>query len=174
MTGQRREEVARHDMGRDRARPVSLDYSGKPSKERCRARGPLSPQAQAVLRAAPRVKPKADGLRETSSSLAEPGLFRLEQIESPSGRPQRGERVALHDLRRTTSNGAAKARRAARGDRKRFEPRLGQPRRYRWRLSAPRMGRGEAGGAQRLGEHVAAIVEGRTAADNGSRLRRSA
>ena len=162
-------------MGRDRARPFGLDNSGESGKERCRARSPLVRSGTDGLRAASRVERETDDGSRDLVFPGESGLFsgwskskaRLDRRSGVSG-------WTLHDLRRTTSTGLQK-----------LGVRLEVNEAVLNHVSGSRGG--VAGIYQRhewadeksaalaaWGAQVEAIVEGRTAAINVTRLRRSA
>ena len=174
LTGQRREEVA--GMTWDEIAPDLSVWTIPASRAKNGVAHvvPLSPQAQAVLRTASRVKPEADGSRDLVFS-GEPGVFsgwskskaRLDGRSGVSG-------WTLHDLRRTTATGLQKlgvrlevtesVLNHVSGSRAGI---VGVYQRHEWAEE-------KRAALNTWGEHVAAIVEGRAAADNVTRLRRSA
>ena len=174
LTGQRREEVA--GMTWDEIAPDLSVWTipASRAKNGVAHMVPLSPQAQTVLRAAPRVKREADGLRDLVFP-GEPGVFsgwskskaRLDGRSGVSG-------WTLHDLRRTTATGLQKlgvrlevtesVLNHVSGSRAGI---VGVYQRHEWAEE-------KRAALNAWGEHMAAIVEGRTAADSVTRLRRSA
>jgi integrase len=174
LTGQRREEVA--GMKWDEIAPDLSVWTIPASRAKNGVAHvvPLSAQAQTVLRAAPRIN---RGANEDSPDLVfpgEPGVFsgwskskgRLDGRSGVNG-------WTLHDLRRTTATGLQK-----------LGVRLEVTESVLNHVSGSRAGivgvyqRHEWSDEKRAalnawGEHMAAIVEGRAAADNVTRLRRS-
>jgi integrase len=134
----------------------------------------LSPQAQSVLRAASSFKREADGSRDLVFP-GELGVFsgwskskaRLDGLSAVNG-------WTLHDLRRTTATGLQKlgvrlevtesVLNHVSGSRAGI---VGVYQRHDWAEE-------KRAALNAWGEHMAAIAEGRTAAGNVTRLRRSA
>ena len=174
LTGQRREEVA--GMTWDEIAPDLSVWTIPTSRAKNGVAHvvPLSPQAQTVLRAAPRIN---RGANDDSPDLVfpgEPGVFsgwskskaRLDGRIGVNG-------WTLHDLRRTTATGLQK-----------LGVRLEVTESVLNHVSGSRAGvtgiyqrhdwaEEKRAALNAWGEHIAAIVEGRTAADNVTRLRRS-
>ena len=146
LTGQRREEVTGLTWAEidetlsGWTLPAVRSKNGKPHFI------PLSEQMRALLRAQPR--------REGTDLVfpGERGVF-SGWSKSKDRLDQRMRRLRL-DAPRFAANGGhrpAEARRPARSDRGRSQPRVGKPRRHCRRLSAPSLGRREARRADRLG-----------------------
>jgi integrase len=174
LTGQRREEVAR--MTWDEITPDLSVWTIPTSRAKNGIAHvvPLSPQAQTVLRAAPRIN---RGSNDDSPDLVfpgEPGVFsgwskskaRLDGRIGVNG-------WTLHDLRRTTATGLQK-----------LGVRLEVTESVLNHVSGSRAGvtgiyqrhdwaEEKRAALNAWGEHIAVIVEGRTAANNVTRLRRS-
>jgi integrase len=174
LTGQRREEVAR--MKWDEITPDLSVWTIPTSRAKNGIAHvvPLSPQAQTVLRAAPRIN---RGSNDDSPDLVfpgEPGVFsgwskskaRLDGRIGVNG-------WTLHDLRRTTATGLQK-----------LGVRLEVTESVLNHVSGSRAGvtgiyqrhdwaEEKRAALNAWGEHIAVIVEGRTAANNVTRLRRS-
>ena len=146
LTGQRREEVAANDMGRDRGRSLDMDHSGRAGEERrCACRSSLR-QAQAILRAAP---------RHTGADLVFPGLrgpfngFSKAKVALDKASGVKEWR--LHDLRRTFATGLQKLGVRLEVTESRAQPHFRYPRRDRGRLPASQLGRREARCVGRVG-----------------------
>jgi integrase len=175
LTGQRREEVA--GMTWDEITPDLSVWTIPASRAKNGAAHvvPLSPQAQTVLGAAPRLIRETDDGSPDLVFRGEPGVFsgwskskaRLDGRSGVNG-------WTLHDLRRTAATGLQK-----------LGVRLEVTEAVLNHVSGSRAGivgvyqRHDWAEEKRValnawGEHVAAIVEGRTAANNVTRLRRSA
>jgi integrase len=173
LTGQRREEVA--GMTWDEIAPDLSVWTIPASRAKNGVAHvvPLSPQAQTALRAASRVKREADD----SLDLVFPGELGVFSGWSKSkGRLDGRIGVngwTLHDLRRTTATGLQK-----------LGVRLEVTESVLNHVSGSRAGvtgiyqrhdwaEEKRAALNAWGEHIAAIVEGRTAAGNVTRLRRS-
>jgi integrase len=173
LTGQRREEVA--GMTWDEIAPDLSVWTIPASRAKNGVAHvvPLSPQAQTVLRAASRVKREADDSLDLVFP-GEPGVFsgwskskgRLDGRIGVNG-------WTLHDLRRTTATGLQK-----------LGVRLEVTESVLNHVSGSRAGvtgiyqrhdwaEEKRAALNAWGEHIAAIVEGRTATGNVTRLRRS-
>jgi integrase len=174
LTGQRREEVA--GMTWDELAPDFSAWTIPASRAKNGVAHvvPLSPQAQSVLRAASSFKREADGSRDLVFP-GESGVFsgwskskaRLDGLSAVNG-------WTLHDLRRTTATGLQKlgvrlevtesVLNHVSGSRAGI---VGVYQRHDWAEE-------KRAALNAWGEHMAAIAEGRTAAGNVTRLRRSA
>ena len=173
LTGQRREEVAGMTWGEIAPDLSTWTIPAGRTKNGVAHIVPLPPQAQAIISSAHRMATD-DGEPEFVFRGLGRGLQWLLESEDRAGRRQRGRRLEASRSAPHDGDGTAKARRSARSDRSRLNHVSGSRagivgvyQRHEWADE-------KRAALDAWGEHVAAIVEGRTAADNVTRLRRSA